>query len=706
MYIKLISDAAGVALSQVKNTIKLIDDGATVPFISRYRKEATGNLDEVKVAQIKELYSRYTELIARKQTILKNINERGALTEELKHKIENCWEPNLLEDIYLPFKPKRMTRAAKARENGLEPLAKMLMKQNAFDVELAAKAYLSEKITSVDDALQGARDIIAEWISEDSSARDIVRSSFERRGIITSKIVKGKEIEGAKYKDYFDWEEPLSRCPSHRLLAMRRAEREGIIKITISPENADATIEKLSRRFVRNSTPSSRNVSLAVSDAYKRLIEPSIETEFGGFSKEKADTEAIKVFADNLRQLLLSAPLGQHRVMAIDPGFRTGCKVVCLDQQGTLLCNDVIYPHAPQNDVNGAAALVKRLSAKYDIEAVAIGNGTASRETEQFVRDLNLPEVKIFVVSEDGASIYSASKIAREEFPEYDVTVRGAVSIGRRLIDPLAELVKIDPKSIGVGQYQHDVDQTRLRDALNATVESCVNSVGVNLNTASKHLLMYVSGLGETLAQNIVDYRTQNGPFKSRSELKKVPRLGAKAYEQCAGFLRIAGGKNPLDNSAVHPESYHIVMQMAEDINCSVTELMASKELRSKVEIKRYVSGTVGLPTLTDIMTELEKPGRDPRKSIEEFSFDKNVTAIEHLVPGMILPGIVSNITAFGAFVNIGVKQDGLIHISQMSANRYVKDINEILKLHQYVSVKILDVDISRNRISLQLVNN
>lgn len=706
MYIKLISDSIGIALQQVKNTIKLIEEGATVPFISRYRKEATGNLDEVKVAEIKELYIKYTELISRKETIVKTIEEQGAMTSELRAKIDDCWDSNALEDIYLPYKPKRKTRAVKARENGLEPLAKMLMRQNAFDVDAAAEAYITDNVPTTQDALQGARDIIAEWISEDSVARDIVRSSFEKRGRISSKMVKGKEEEGAKYKDYFEWEESLSRCPSHRLLAMRRAEREGIIKVTIAPEDNEVPIERLNRRYVKGHTPSAANVSMAVCDAYKRLIEPSIENEFSSLSKEKADTEAIKVFADNLRQLLLSAPLGQHRVMAIDPGFRTGCKVVCLDEQGALLYNTAIYPHAPQSDVSGATSDVRDMVKRYRIEAVAIGNGTASRETEQFVRDLKLEGVKIFVVSEDGASIYSASKIARDEFPDYDVTVRGAVSIGRRLIDPLAELVKIDPKSIGVGQYQHDVDQSRLRDALNATVESCVNSVGVNLNTASKHLLMYVSGLGETLAQNIVDYRMANGPFKSRAELKKVPRLGAKAYEQCAGFLRISGGSNPLDNSAVHPESYYIVKQMASDINCTVDDLVSRKELRTKIDLKRYVSDIVGLPTLNDIMTELEKPGRDPREAIVEFSFDKNVTSIEHLQTGMILPGIVSNITAFGAFVNIGVKQDGLIHISQMSDNRFVKDINDVLKLHQHVSVKVIDVDISRKRISLKLVNN
>lgn len=705
MYIKLISNTVGVALQQVKNTIKLLEEGATVPFISRYRKEATGNLDEVKVSEIKELFVKYNELIARRQTILKTIEEQGALTDDLRRKIEECWDATALEDIYLPYKPKRKTRAVKARENGLEPLAKMLMTQNAFDVEAVAEAYLNDNVTSTADALQGARDIIAEWVSEDVAARDIVRNAFERRGRISAKVVKGKEDEGAKYKDYFEWDEPLSRCPSHRLLAMRRAEREGIIKVNIAPEDVEVPLERLNRKYVKGHTESATNVSMAVVDSYKRLIEPSIENEFGGMSKEKADTEAIKVFTDNLRQLLLSAPLGQRRVMAIDPGFRTGCKVVCLDEQGALLYNTAIYPHAPQNDKVGATATVKELVAKYKTEAVAIGNGTASRETEQFVRDLSLSGVKIFVVSEDGASIYSASKIARDEFPDYDVTVRGAVSIGRRLIDPLAELVKIDPKSIGVGQYQHDVDQSRLRDALNAIVESCVNSVGVNLNTASKHLLMYVSGLGETLAQNIVDYRTQNGAFKSRTELKKVPRLGAKAYEQCAGFLRISGGSNPLDNSAVHPESYHIVKQMASDMGCSVSDLMTKRELRARIDVKRYVTDTIGELTLNDIMSELEKPGRDPRETITEFSFDENVTSIEQLVPGMTLPGIVSNITAFGAFVNIGVKQDGLIHISQISDKKFVKDINDVLKLQQHVSVKVTDVDLSRNRISLKLVS-
>lgn len=703
-YQKIIADTICISLRQVENTIKLLSDGATVPFISRYRKEATGNLDEVKIANIKELYEKYEELSTRKQTILKTIEEQGALTDNIRQRIEQSWDSNEIEDIYLPFKPKRKTRATKARENGLEPLAQEILKQYNRDIETTAEKYLTDQVTTVEDALQGARDIIAEQISEDTVTRDIVRKTFSHQAQITAKIIKGKENDGAKYKDYFDWKESLNRCPSHRLLAMLRAEREGIIKVTIAPENSNKAIERIQYRYIKGQTTASEQVKLAINDSYKRLLEPQIETEFVAQAKEKADTEAIKVFTDNLRQLLLSAPLGQKRILALDPGFRTGCKTVCLDEQGTLLYHTAIFPHPPVADKEHATHIITDLIKKYKIEAIAIGNGTASRETEQFIREMsNAGKLQIFIVSEDGASIYSASATAREEFPNEDVTVRGAVSIGRRLMDPLAELVKIDPKSIGVGQYQHDVDQNRLKNALETTVESCVNTVGVNLNTASKHLLTYVSGLGPMLAQNIIDFRNENGAFSSREELKKVPRLGPKAFEQCAGFLRIPNATNPLDNSAVHPESYRIVRQMATDSKCSIEQLMSDKKLRSAINLSHYVSGDIGMPTLTDIMAELEKPGRDPREHITEFAFDENVKTIDDLRIGMQLPGIVSNITAFGAFVNIGVKQDGLVHISQIS-QKYVSDINDVLKLHQQVNVKVIGIDTIRNRISLSMI--
>ncbi|MBP5366704.1 MAG: RNA-binding transcriptional accessory protein [Bacteroidales bacterium] len=704
MYKKLIADIVGVTLRQVENTIKLIDDGATVPFISRYRKEATGNLDEVKIGEIKEQYTKYQELAARKQTILKTIEEQGQLTPQLREKIEQSWDATEIEDIYLPYKPKRKTRATKARENGLEPLAQIIRQQRCRNIEAEAQRFVTEAVPTADDALQGARDIVAEQISEDTPARDIVRRSFDSWAQISAKLVKGKEEEGAKYKDYFQRDEQLRRCPSHRLLAMMRAEREGIVKLKIAPDKPENVIERLCRRYVRERNAAAEQMSLAIDDAYKRLLEPQIETEFYNKAKENADTEAIKVFAKNLQQLLLSAPLGQKRILALDPGFRTGCKTVCLDEHGTLLYHTAIFPHPPVADRQGAARIFGELVAKYRIEAVAIGNGTASRETEQFVNELNTDKkLAVFVVSEDGASIYSASATAREEFPNEDVTVRGAVSIGRRLMDPLAELVKIDPKSIGVGQYQHDVDQTRLKNALETTVESCVNTVGVNLNTASKHLLTYVSGLGPMLAQNIVDYRSEHGAFTSREELKKVPRLGPKAFEQCAGFLRIPGAKNPLDNSAVHPESYKIVSQMATDMHCTVAQLIADKKLRSAIDLQRYVGGSVGLPTLTDIMAELEKPGRDPREQITQFAFAQDVKTIDDVRVGMELPGIVTNITAFGAFVDIGVKHDGLVHISQMSA-KYVADAGDIVKLHQQVVVKVTGVDLIRNRISLSMI--
>lgn len=694
---QLVANAVGVSIKQATNTIKLLNDGATVPFISRYRKEMTGNLDEVKVQEIKDKNTYYSELTQRKETILKTIEEQGKLTPELKKKIEESWDSTEIEDLYLPYKPKRKTRAAKARENGLEPLATLMLLQQNKDIDLEAEKYINDNVPTANDALQGARDIIAEIVSEDKQTRDLVRDAFSRFAHITTKKAKGKDAEAEKYRDYLDRDEQLSRCPSHRLLAMMRAQNEGVINIHIAPDDPSRTVERIERHYIKARNTASAHVKQAIDDSYERLIEPSIETEFSNSSKAQADTEAIKVFNDNLRQLLLAAPLGQKRILAIDPGIRTGCKTVVLDEQGGLKHHTVIFPQQRSQE---AEQIVKDLIRKHNIEAIAIGNGTASRETESFIRSV-ASQTPVFVVSEDGASIYSASKIARDEFPDEDVTVRGAVSIGRRLMDPLAELVKIDPKSIGVGQYQHDVDQTRLKDALNATVESCVNLVGVNVNTASMHLLTYVSGLGPTLAQNIVDYRAENGAFKSRNELKKVPRLGPKAFEQCAGFLRI-DGKNPLDNSAVHPESYHIVEQMAKDLGCTVKDLISDASKRKQINLQKYVTAEVGLPTLNDIMKELEKPGRDPRQQIEEFHFADGISSIEHLIPGMELPGIVTNITAFGAFVDLGVHQDGLVHISQCS-DRFVKDINEVLKLHQHVKVKVLEVDIPRKRISLTM---
>ena len=689
---------------QVDNTLALLDAGCTIPFIARYRKERTGNLNEVQIAQISELYEKLQELEKRKETILKTIGEQGALTPELESRIRQCYVSSELEDLYLPYKPKRRTRAQVAREQGLEPLAVLLKAQRERDPWQRAEAFVNDQVADAEAAIQGAQDIIAEEISEDARSRQTVRTAFERGAVIRSKVVKAKadSDEAAKYSDYFDFEEPLRRCSSHRLLAMRRGEKEGILRVTISPDDEQCA-ERLIRQHVRSSNECGQLVEDAVIDAYKRLIKPSIETEFANSSKTQADEQAIDVFAGNLRQLLLAAPLGPKRVMGIDPGFRTGCKVVCLDAQGNLLHHEAIFPHPPVNHRMQATVHVQQMVKDYDIEAIAIGNGTASRETSDFIKDLGLPkEVRVFTVSEDGASVYSASQTARDEFPDEDVTVRGAVSIGRRLMDPLAELVKIDPKSIGVGQYQHDVDQGKLKKSLDQTVESCVNSVGVNLNTASQHLLTYVSGLGPALAKNIVAYRRQNGAFTSRAQLKKVPRLGPSAYEQCAGFLRIPGAKNPLDNSAVHPESYPIVAQMAKDSGCTVDQLIADKEKRSHIDIKRYVTASVGLPTLTDIMSELEKPGRDPREQIEEFEFDPNVTSVDDLEEGMILPGIVTNITNFGAFVDIGVHQDGLVHISQL-ANRYVKDANEVVKLHQHVRVMVKEVDHRRGRISLTM---
>ena len=690
---------------RIANTLKLLQGGATIPFISRYRKEATGGLDEVQIGDTQTRYEKLCELSKRKETVLSTIEEQGKLAPELKARISACWNATELEDIYLPFKPKRKTRAEAARAKGLEPLALLLMMQKENNLAAKVRNFVKGEVKDEEDALKGARDILAEQISEDERSRNLMRNQFQRQALIQSKVVKGKEAEeaSAKYRDYFDFCEPLKKCSSHRLLALRRGESEGVLKVTIFPEDEDMCNECLQRLFVRANNECAHQVEEALTDAYKRLLKPAIETEFAALSKEKADEEAIRVFAENLRQLLLAPPLGQKRVMGIDPGFRTGCKVACLDAQGTLLHNEAIYPHPPKSEYAQAARKIVKLVEQYKIEAIAIGNGTASRETEQFVTSQRYDrEVQVFVVSEDGASIYSASKTAREEFPDYDVTVRGAVSIGRRLMDPLAELVKIDAKSIGVGQYQHDVDQTKLKASLDQTVESCVNLVGVNVNTASKHLLTYVSGLGPTLAQNIVDYRTENGPFESRRQLLKVPRMGAKAYEQCAGFLRIPQAKNPLDNSAVHPESYPIVEQMAKDLNCTVADLIKDKELRSKIDLKKYVTDTVGLPTLTDILQELDKPGRDPRQKIQVFEFDKNVRTLDDLQEGMELPGIVTNITNFGCFVDIGIKENGLVHVSQL-ADRFVSNPADVVRIHQHVRVKVMSIDHERKRIQLTM---
>ncbi|WP_372775025.1 Tex family protein [Mangrovibacterium sp.] len=700
--IQLIAAKLNLAANQVKNTVDLLNEGATVPFISRYRKERTGSLDEVQIGAVKDEKARFEELVKRKETILNTIDEQGQLSGELKSRIEKCWESTELEDIYLPYKPKRKTKASIAREKGLEPLAKIILNQQERDIESRALSFVKDDVQSTDDALSGARDIIAEWINEHEKARSIVRRSFEIGAVVRSKVVKNKEEEGAKYRDYFDWEEPLKRCPSHRLLAMRRGESEGFLRLSIAPDEAD-TVERLSHLFVRSNNECGRQVEQALKDSYKRLLSSSMETEFSNLSKAKADQEAIGVFAENLRQLLLAAPLGPKRVLALDPGYRTGCKLVCLDAQGNLLHNETIYPHKPQEQIKQSARKITSLVSAYQIDAIAIGNGTASRETEHFVKKLHYDrDLKVFVVSEDGASVYSASKVARDEFPQYDVTVRGAISIGRRLMDPLAELVKIDPKSIGVGQYQHDVDQKMLKESLDSVVESAVNKVGVNVNTASKHLLTYISGLGPQLAQNLVDYRKENGVFSSRKELMKVPRMGAKAFEQAAGFLRIPEAENPLDNSAVHPESYSVVQKIAKDLKCSVADLVANKAQLEQVDLKRYVTAEVGLPTLTDIVNELAKPGRDPRKGIKVFEFADGIFKVEDLQVGMVLPGIVTNITKFGAFVDVGVKQDGLVHISQL-ADRFISDPNEVVKLHQHVKVKVTELDLARKRIQLSL---
>lgn len=703
LFSKMIATALGIAAQQVDNTLSLLAGGATIPFISRYRKEATGGLDEVQIAEIKDRNEKLCELTKRKETILSTINEQNKLTDELRQRIEVCWDMTELEDIYLPYKPKRKTRAEAARQKGLEPLATLLMLQRENDLEKHLGNFVKGEIKDEEEALKGARDIIAEQINEDERARNLMRNQFTRQAVIFSKVVKGKEEEAIKYRDYFDFSEPLKRCSSHRLLAIRRGEAEGWLKVSITPNDEECN-ERLERLYVRNNNECGRQVREAVHEAYKRLLKPSIETEFATLSKEKADKEAIRVFAENLRQLLLAPPLGQKRVMGIDPGYRTGCKIVCLDAQGNLLHNEAIYPHPPKNEYQLAGCTIVKLIEQYAIEAIAIGNGTASRETESFITSQHYDrELQVFVVSEDGASIYSASKTAREEFPEYDVTVRGAVSIGRRLMDPLAELVKIDAKSIGVGQYQHDVDQSLLKKSLDQTVESCVNLVGVNLNTASRHLLTYISGLGPALAQNIVNYRTENGPFQSRKELLKVPRMGAKAYEQCAGFLRIPEAKNPLDNSAVHPESYAVVEHIAKDQNCTVDDLIKNKELRSKIDIKKYITSTIGLPTLTDIMHELDKPGRDPRQQLKVFEFDKNVRTIDDLKEGMELPGIVNNITNFGCFVDIGIKENGLVHVSQL-CKKFVTDPSTVVKIHQHVQVKVISIDKERRRIQLTMI--
>ena len=705
LFHRMISAALSISEKQIGHTLDLLADGATIPFISRYRKEATGGLDEVQIEAIKTQYEKLTELAKRKETIVSTINEQGKMTPELQKRIDETWDSTILEDIYLPYKPKRRTRAEVARQKGLEPLATLLMLQREPNPEKRAEAYVKGEVKDAEDALKGARDIIAEQVSEDEQARNTVRFAFSRQAVITAKVVKGKESEADKYRDYFEFSKPLKKCTSHQLLAIRRAEAEGLLKVSISPDDEEC-VERLERRFVRSNNACGEQVADAVQDAYKRLLKSSIETEFAAQSKEQADEEAIRVFVQNLRQLLLASPLGQKRVMGIDPGFRTGCKVICLDAQGNLLHNENIYPHAPVHKTAEAVSKIQKMVEAYQIEAIAVGNGTASRETEDFLKHQTFrQEIQVFVVSEQGASIYSASKIARDEFPEYDVTVRGAVSIARRLMDPLAELVKIDPKSIGVGQYQHDVDQTKLKKSLDLTVESCVNLVGVNLNTASSHLLTYISGLGPQLAQNIVNYRAENGAFASRKQLMKVPRMGAKAFEQCAGFLRIPQAKNPLDNTAVHPESYCIVEQMAKDLGCSVAELITSKELRLKIQPEKYLTPTVGMPTLKDILQELDKPGRDPRGPIQIFEFDKNVRTINDLHEGMELPGIVDNITNFGAFVDIGIKENGLIHLSQL-ADRFVSDPNEIVSIHQHVRVRVLSVDMDRKRIALKLISN
>lgn len=702
IYPDLIAKALQLPLLQIRNTIGLLESGATIPFISRYRKEMTGGLNEVQITDVKNWLDKLTELKARKDTILNALEKQEKLTPELKARIESSWDSNEIEDIYLPYKPKRVTRAEMARKKGLEPLAKLIAAQKEPFLSGRVPAFVQGEVKDEEDALSGARDIIAEWVNENERTRNQVRFAF-RQAVISAKVIKGKEEDGAKYRNYFQFEEKLSRCQSHRLLAVRRGEEEGFLRVSIVPADDDACLESLYRQYKRNNGACWEQFQLAIDDAYKRLLKPSIESEFAKSSKLKADEEAIRVFADNLRQLLLSPPLGQKRVLGIDPGYRTGCKVVCLDAQGNLLHNETIYPHPPKNERKKAEIKIQHLVEAYNIDAISIGNGTASRETEEFITNIRYTKpVKVFVVSEDGASVYSASAVARAEFPEYDVTVRGAVSIGRRLMDPLAELVKIDPKSIGVGQYQHAVDQTLLKKSLDQTVESCVNLVGVNVNTASKELLTYISGLGPVLAQNIVQYRAENGPFDSRKDLKKVPRLGEKAFEQCAGFLRIPNGSNPLDNSAVHPESYPVVEKMAADLHCTVGELMKRKELKQQIRLEQYQTDQIGMPTLQDIMKELDKPGRDPRSEIQEFSFNPNIHTIDDLQEGMILPGIVTNITNFGCFVDVGIKENGLVHISEL-ADRFVSNPADVVSIHQHVQVRVLSIDTTRKRVQLSM---
>ncbi len=701
--VKHISNTLSISKSQVSNTIKLLEEGATIPFISRYRKEATGSLDETEVTAIEKEWKRLLELVKRREAILKSINDQELLTLELEEKINNCWDMAELEDIYLPYKPKRKTRASAAREKGLEPLAEIIMEQKEDQLELVAEKYLNDDVPDIETALAGARDIVAEWINENTDARNTIRQQFERDAVISSKVIEKKKDRGTKYSDYFDFNEPLKNCAGHRLLAIRRAEQEGILRVSISIDNDFAT-DSIEKIFIKNKNESADQVRISIKDAYKRLLAPSIETEFKNSSKDKADEEAISVFSTNLRQLLLAAPLGPKVTMAIDPGFRTGCKLVCLDQQGNLLFNSTIFPHPPQKKVDEASEKVKGLLKKYKVEAIAIGNGTAGRETERFIKSLvnNSGTREVFMVNEAGASIYSASETAREEFPDLDLTFRGAISIGRRLMDPLAELVKIDAKSIGVGQYQHDVNQENLKEGLDQVVSSVVNQVGVKLNTASRHLLSYVSGIGPKLAKSITDYRRENRSFRSRKELLKVKGLGAKAFEQSAGFLRIPGAVNPLDNSAVHPESYSIVAKMAKDLSHPVKSLIEAANIRQQIDINNYVTGTVGLPTLKDIMQELEKPGLDPRGKAETFSFSESISGITDLKPGMSLPGVITNLTKFGAFVDIGIKENGLLHISQIT-ERFIKDPSEVLKLDQKVIVRIVDIDVERKRIQLSM---
>jgi uncharacterized protein len=705
-HIQFIQNQTNIAIKSIEATIKLLSEDCTIPFISRYRKDQTGNLDEVQIEAIFKLNKQFEEIIKRKESILKSIEEQNALSPELKSKIENSFDLQELEDLYLPYKKKKKTKADVARENGLEPLAKIIMSQKNDDLEFLASNYLNANVKNEDDALQGARDIIAEWINETIFIRKNLRRLFQRKAVITTKVVKTKkDDEGAqKFSQYFDWEEPISKAPSHRLLAMLRAEAEGFVKLNVTIEKEEA-INFIEENTIKNkNSDATEHLDLAIKDSYKRLLEPAISNESLQEAKAKADIKAIDVFSENLRQLLLAPPLGEKRILAIDPGYRTGCKVVCLDEKGDLLNNETIYPHAPQNDTAMAMKKIRSMVNAYNIEAISIGNGTASRETEFFIKKIAFDKpVQVFVVSEAGASVYSASKIARDEFPNYDVTVRGSVSIGRRLSDPLAELVKIDPKSIGVGQYQHDVDQTKLQLALDSTVMSCVNSVGININTASKSLLSYVSGIGEKMAENIVAYRSENGPFEDRKQLKKVPRLGEKAYQQAAAFIRIKDGKNSLDNSAVHPEAYTIVEKMAKDLGVKTDELIANKEKITQILPENYITSEIGILTLKDILKELEKPGLDPRKTAKIFEFDPNVRSIKDIKTGMILPGIVNNITAFGCFVDVGIKESGLVHISQLKEG-YVSDVNEVVKMHQHVQVKVVEVDEARKRIQLTMI--